>query len=1491
MAIGFARLEFVTRSKGQLACCKAAYNARSKVHQNATEFNLEKTFNWSHLEQPILHEVMLPEGVNQKFKNMEILWNSVEKKENRMNSQLQMEVVLALPDDDVITIEDRKTLVQTFVKEHFVANGLAAQVDIHPPSSNTTYSEETGELEKFDHNWHAHILIPTRRFKDNGEEFEDHKARDLVPVVRNGVVISGPKWGELWRVHQNNYFREKGIDLEVDSKAVTSQIHLGPYRLRARAFGLLEENENLIQQNKEESKKPENILMSLTKNKNVFTSDDLQHFLAKHFDGSNEELALVKTDFWKQSNIIQLFDRSTHSILDKFTTQEILAEEKQIMRIADRIQLKPSAHHDTTSSNKHIKLLNEEQKNAFHQLLSGQKLACLEGHAGTGKSHLLNAIKNTYEEQGYIVRGLGPDNATAQVLSRKGFTQTQNVHQFLYSAAGKSKKNPMQIKTNKEVWIVDESGKLGNAALLELVKLADKKHAHLIFSGCTAQMGAVERGDMFRVFCQKYGSSQLEDIQRQEKEIHRQIAKKLAHGNLSAALEQIIKTGGIHWSITKEEAFENIALSWAFDKSAYPHQTSIIIAHTNKEVKVLNEYVRLYRLEKGEISKKELECETMAGKVYVSKGDLIEFRKNDNNLNVSNGTRGVLIEATTGKFVVQVKDKAQVREVSFDPKTYFQYQLGYATTFYRSQGDNVDRAYVLHSPNISTEMFYVGLTRHVKNVSYFVAKQYTKSVAHLKMQIKQQSVRESTTDFITQKDILEPKLKGQRQEKIDTLKQSSSILQKIKGHGIQIWDQVVRSTSAQIEKIQDRVPDQKFYNYKGEGTENVAKVANYNDPSLSKTPSETMKALVEGELNIKIQAAKKFSKPQKYRMDLLEPKQQEIYKRYVEHASEASILCAIVMAETEGKSGHEKSAPHFIKWQEACGKRNESAYAVLQAVPQKEMKKALPQEAFAILNERSSRFKSLRQLDRQPTLDYRLKENLESLLCRLFPEGPTSKHSQGLRFGSKGSLAVHCTGDKRGSFYDFEQQKGGGPTSLIRHVLFLDAYQAREWGENFLGNFKNLEVNPSFKVFHRHEKADNWISIKPTVECPAPSLEKISRSLAEVYKEDARYPYKNEKGELLFYVLRLVDKNDPHRKITPPLSYGHWGSDNSSWNLKGSQDELKPIYNLDQLYQKPGATILIVEGEKTADAATKLFQNQNIVSITFSGGAGAVFKTDWKHLLGREVIIWPDNDKAGFKAADDLVSELRKQGINSLKVIDTEMLKKSFPEKWDLADALPSGIKDSYPKELMLRARDKTLGLSSLLTHYSHIDKGFDPQKPANILICHEILSRLENRQWASLEVELGGKIWEIKSAIQADSIKSISTMESIRKEMIASGLKEDQSQVIAFGSMLFQALNGREPQDSELQKMKAVSFDLCQLANQQSSNKKEQEVFRLIAVASYVDSGAISSSKGDFKKTFEKVEQHVMMRAASVHKFNEFALISNERHHLSIVRQAELSM
>ena len=116
-----------------------------------------------------------------------------------------------------MTLEDRIELTRRF-SQIFVDKGVAVQLDVHSPHDS-------------EKNWHAHLLVTTRRFSNDGLTLGE-KATDLDPVIRGKTVVEANVWGEVWRDLQNTYFQEKGYDLCVDPIGIVPQEHLGPVRMR-----------------------------------------------------------------------------------------------------------------------------------------------------------------------------------------------------------------------------------------------------------------------------------------------------------------------------------------------------------------------------------------------------------------------------------------------------------------------------------------------------------------------------------------------------------------------------------------------------------------------------------------------------------------------------------------------------------------------------------------------------------------------------------------------------------------------------------------------------------------------------------------------------------------------------------------------------------------------------------------------------------------------------------------------------------------------------------------------------------------------------------------------------------------------------------------------------------------------------------------------------------------------------------------------------------
>jgi len=786
MAIGQARNEFVQRSKGQNICHKAAYIDRSRLEFEGTKFQDRKLYDYSNREPPLAKKIMLPEGADEKFLNPKILWNAAEQIEKQHNSQVGMELVIALPDDKVITEEDRTILTERFAQQ-FVDKGLAAHYSIHGPD------------DKEDHNWHAHILVPTRTFSEDGESLHYLKDRSLQKEISN------TRWGEVWTKIQNDYFNELGLDLRVDPKSLNPQEHLGAIRLRGNCLDMLERHAEIQKQNAIDASDPAKILKAISNNKAVWQVQDVERFMAKHTP--HEKLEEVRDLFWKQTEIVKLQignPGKNHSVSSgtlrdagKFTTKEVLEEEKQILRRSEKINDVEHVRFRENHLEKFSRTLSPEQLQAFRELSGREGLYVLEGYAGTGKSYVLQALKESYEAKGIRVRGFGPDNATANILKEKGFN-AENVPRFLYA----QEHGHREIKS-KELWIVDEAGKLGNQALNELCRVAHAHKAKLILSGDSSQMPSVDRGGMFQVLAEKYDASKLHYIQRQSSQEQRSITQSFAQGDIEAALRGLSKEKCLNFERDKASAMEKLIVDWSFshylDKSK-SYDKSLILATTNREVHVLNQAAHDVRMVKGELKEQEYSCKTMFGCVRVSEGDLIEFRKNDRAIGVTNGLKGELIKAEEDRFVVKLdqegKDSSKYTKiVSFDPKEYGSWQLGYATTTFRSQGRTVEDTYVLHNSLNGKQTSYVAMSRHKENVGVYIDKEECGGFGQLQKQCSKDASKESTLYFHNEYDL-------QKQAERETFDRG---LEKAREYGTK-WTKVKafgRELKANIQEILD----------------------------------------------------------------------------------------------------------------------------------------------------------------------------------------------------------------------------------------------------------------------------------------------------------------------------------------------------------------------------------------------------------------------------------------------------------------------------------------------------------------------------------------------------------------------------------------------------------------------------------------------------------------------------------------------------------------
>jgi len=743
LAIEFARARYISRGSGGSAVRSAAYNGREEIAAERTG----EVFYFRHRDAPEHHAVLLPEGAAVRFGEARVLWNAAEAAERRKDAQVAREIVLALPANADVSTEDRIALARSFAEAHFVAKGLAVQLDVHAPHEGDAESERA--------NWHAHLLITTRRLE--GEQFSAKKARDLDPEVRlaggRPLVSDGAVWGELWREHQDQYFREHGIETRVDARAAHAQEHIGPVRMRVAGAEIVERAETIRRANQAAASDPDQVLAALTRNNATFTARDLDRFLAKQSGQEGRavspETVAVRAAVLKHGNLIPLHDRETGEAAERFTTRQVRAEERAALADADRMGRVRSrgVSGGAARAARVARTLRPDQEAAFAHAIGPGDLKLVEGRAGTGKSFTLAAIRDAFVADGKRVVGLAPTNAVAQDLAADGFFEVGTVHSALFRL-----KNGRTNWDKNTVVIVDEAAMLDTPVTGELLAAARQAGARVILAGDDRQLASIERGGLFAELRQRHGAAEITEVTRQKVDWQRQAARDLAEGRFAEAVNAFDRAGAITWTEKQEDARAALVAAWTRDAAEHPGASRFVFAYTNRDVDALNAELREVYRACGALTGADVEFDTKHGKAAFAIGDRVQFTDTDKRRHIYNGNAGTItkLDSLTGEITARLDAAGGAgREVTWLAGEFEGFRHGYAGTIYKGQGKTLDRTYLYHTEHWRAAASYVALTRQRDSAQVFVARETARDTNHLARQMARGEVRAASVAWAT----------------------------------------------------------------------------------------------------------------------------------------------------------------------------------------------------------------------------------------------------------------------------------------------------------------------------------------------------------------------------------------------------------------------------------------------------------------------------------------------------------------------------------------------------------------------------------------------------------------------------------------------------------------------------------------------------------------------------------------------------------------------
>ena len=175
MAIYHLEAKVVSRGAGRSAVAASAYLSCSRLYNDYDGIQHDYTKK----QGLVWQEVFLPEYAPQEWQDREKLWNAVEEVETAKDSRLAREFVVALPIE--LNREEQIELLQEFIREQFVADGMCADAAIHDTDGR---------------NPHAHILLTVRPLDEQGHW--QYKTEKEYLCMRNNIPTRSAKRRCIW---------------------------------------------------------------------------------------------------------------------------------------------------------------------------------------------------------------------------------------------------------------------------------------------------------------------------------------------------------------------------------------------------------------------------------------------------------------------------------------------------------------------------------------------------------------------------------------------------------------------------------------------------------------------------------------------------------------------------------------------------------------------------------------------------------------------------------------------------------------------------------------------------------------------------------------------------------------------------------------------------------------------------------------------------------------------------------------------------------------------------------------------------------------------------------------------------------------------------------------------------------------------------------------------------------------------------------------------
>ena len=388
----------------------------------------------------------------------------------------------------------------------------------------------------------------------------------------------------------------------------------------------------------------------------------------------------------------------------RFTTRELLRVERETLELA-----LAGLDVDAPRADKKIlartlmqsgPALTGEQRALVHEAASRpDRVVCIIGAAGAGKTTALRVLADAYRESAVPVLGAAPSGRAADELASTTGVASGTLHRLLLDA---HRDGGLPVGS---VLVVDEAGMAETRVLAPLLDLVERAEGKAILVGDPHQLPPVGAGGLYPALCEQLGAISLVENRRQRDLSERQALARLRAGDPEPYLAHAARAGRLQLADDMTVAKQRLLEEW-WQVAQHGLHGTVMLAYRRADVGDLNDAARTLLIRAGRLGPDALEL----GEREFRVGDRVLCRRNDPCLGVRNGTRGTVVDLDEAAITLRTHAGA----TRLVPLAYAANHLehGYALTGHAAQGATVDCAFVLlHDQAALREWGYVACTR------------------------------------------------------------------------------------------------------------------------------------------------------------------------------------------------------------------------------------------------------------------------------------------------------------------------------------------------------------------------------------------------------------------------------------------------------------------------------------------------------------------------------------------------------------------------------------------------------------------------------------------------------------------------------------------------------------------------------------------------------------------------------------------------------------